>query len=51
MYHHTRNRMQQLTRQFIRTYIHFLDLPHFNKKKYTLFPVTTKAEIKIFTLI
>jgi len=36
--------LQKLTRQFIRAYIHFLDLPHFNSKKYTLFPVITKAE-------
>ena len=41
---HNVSNNQKLTHQFIRTYIHFLDLPHFNNKKYTLFHVITKAE-------
>ena len=43
--------MQQLARQFIRTDIHCLDSPHFKKRKYTQFPVITKAEKMIVLLV
>ena len=42
--------IQQLTGQFMRNYIHFLDSPQFYKIN-ALFHVITKAEIMIVTLV